>query len=1622
MQRLIAPILCLSVATAIGSEPSPRADGAGGARHALLIGINNYEGGAEALKRAGNLTYAARDAEQIGEALRARGFAPTNLVVMTTSVGQADKLYPTAANVRAQVRALAARMQDGDTAVVSFAGFEKQLAGNDDYYLCPADGDPDDLDRLVSLRGICAALDGARGEGKLVIVDSCRAHEGPQGGSPRPRLATRSVGVWFACSAGQIAQENAEKRHGVFSYHVAEGLRGAADADRDGAISSVELVSYVKSHIGKEQTPEFFGTIPRIAFSRAPQAESPPRAIADGGPGEARPLFNGRDLSGWQFRGKGSGDWAVEGGVEVTGGWPQGWLMTDQDYGDFELQLMYRASDGGNSGVLIRGAPADDPMKAGMEIQILDDASYPDLRPIHYTGALYNVAPRSRRAARQAGEWNAMRVVAKGSQVTVFVNDTQVLDVDLEDYKDQLAEKPWLARPRGRIGLQSWTGKVEFRDVRVIARGDTPAVAAKPAIPSSVDDESDFRPMFNGRDLAGWKVDGAPGGWRVEGGEIVASGEGFASSNFLISDRDYRNFALRLEFLVGEGANSGIGVRALAGERVGGRSAPLEVQIHDDEGLAIGEGEPTGSLFWSNGGPMARPTHQVPLRPRGEWNRLEVEARGRLVYAAVNGQNILVANLQGLLRISSVRAAVYRDEGRIGLQRHTGEVRFRNIRVKEIATDPQLVLDAEGHTGTVRAAVFSRDGTQLITAGHDKTIRIWDTETGKSTRVFRPPTGSEQIGEIFGLALSPDGKTLAAGGWYGRLFLIDVPSARMLHFIVGHADSVLDIDFSPDGRSVATAGADKTARIWEVATGKPIRTLDGHTGYIDSVRYSPDGRWLATGCRDKNARIYSVADGSLLTTITLEGTVKSVAWTRDSKTLITANTNGTQSNAKGSIGLWTPAGAATRQFEAKGVITSMRAADDGAVLYTWSRYPQKGAVILDLATGEPRASFDKSWYDLLCSAVSPDGRLAATGGFDAADLRVWRTADGEQLHQLRARGSVKWAAGWGPDGTSIAWGNEPHRDRPTRFDDMGPLTRSFELKTFQIGEATEGYQIGSPKLEDLQIEGNNSSELRIKRGAELITTIDTKPFGGNWRSAAWVDRDRLVIGSSSGDVSLVDARSGKLIRKFVGHVGTIWAIAPSPDRRRFLTASQDSTLRIWSLEESGPVLSLYFGDDGEWIAGAQKGYYAASTDGERMMGWHLSNGLNAMASYFPASQFRKTLYRPDVVRRIADGSNLKEALAAADGTSGRSPTERDVALILPPSVAITRPLPSAAPPSGKAVEVEALATTAASNPIIAMRLLLDGRPVADGFKAYRTPRAGEARERWSIEVPPGSHSLVVQAETAASIGLSAPVEVIAASDGPAAASGGSGTLFVLSIGINDYPDKKLVKLDAAVPDARSLLDAFLKHSKRLFRGIQTRHLLDSQATRANILENLNWLKAMARAGDVVVVFYAGHGYCSKEGVFYLVPYDAEVRNLTGTAIAGDVLEKTMGEFEGRTVLMLDACYAANIGVGARGNRKARSIPAEGDALLRNLVYESGLFVMSGAFKDEPANEEDGHGYFTRAIVEGLSGAADLFHSGEVEVDELAAYVKRRVRKLSGGDQEATMGMSQRVKPFPLSKP
>jgi hypothetical protein len=185
-----------------------------------------------------------------------------------------------------------------------------------------------------------------------------------------------------------------------------------------------------------------------------------------------------------------------------------------------------------------------------------------------------------------------------------------------------------------------------------------------------------FKPLFNGKDLEGWKpYGGKPDSWGVEKGILFVRGGG----GWLMTEKEYADFELRLEFKVPKGGNSGVALRSpLKGDPA---YTGMEIQILDDSSYKgrLKEWQHTGSIYG------VVPPKKVATKPVGEWNRYRIVCKGRQVTVELNGEKVVDANLDDYKeKHARAHPGILRDKGHIGLQEHGGRVEFRNLWIKEL--------------------------------------------------------------------------------------------------------------------------------------------------------------------------------------------------------------------------------------------------------------------------------------------------------------------------------------------------------------------------------------------------------------------------------------------------------------------------------------------------------------------------------------------------------------------------------------------------------------------------------------------------------------------------------------------------------------------------------------------------------------------------------------------------------------------------------------------------------------------------------------------------------------------------------------------------------------------------
>ena len=250
----------------------------------------------------------------------------------------------------------------------------------------------------------------------------------------------------------------------------------------------------------------------------------------------------------------------------------------------------------------------------------------------------------------------------------------------------------------------------------------------------------------------------------------------------------------------------------------------------------------------------------------------------------------------------------------------------------------------------------------------------------------------------------------------------------------------------------------------------------------------------------------------------------------------------------------------------------------------------------------------------------------------------------------------------------------------------------------------------------------------------------------------------------------------------------------------------------------------------------------------------------------------------------------------------------------------------------------------------------------------------------------------------------APLPAIAApgSQPPQAplAPGAQPRLYVLAIGISDY-QRKEYQLGLAAKDATDFANALRSQRGRLYRDVQARTLVNEQATRLAIIANLKWLSDNVGPGDIGMLFMAGHGINTPTGQYYFVPYEGNHEQLDRTALPEGAIRDTLGRMRGRALFFVDTCFGGNV-VG-NFNTASRELARMANDLA---AAENGVVVFASSSGKQLSEENDawGNGAFTKAVLAGLSGQADLTRSGRVTFKGLDFFISEEVRKLTEGRQ------------------
>lgn len=956
------------------------------------------------------------------------------------------------------------------------------------------------------------------------------------------------------------------------------------------------------------------------------------------------------------------------------------------------------------------------------------------------------------------------------------------------------------------------------------------------------------------------------------------------------------------------------------------------------------------------------------------------------------------------------------------------------------AVVPQLRIEAGEHSAGIRRIAVSADQRLIATAGDDKTARLWRAADRRLLAVLRVPIGEGDEGRLYGVAFSPDDRHLAVAG----------------------------------------TGADPQAAhridVFSVASGEHQRTLGLDAGHVVRLLWLRDGRHLAACLSGSDGlRIVGVDEGRVVYAETFAAPCFGLAELADGS-LLASGFDGAIRHLRLDDGTWRrlarirtepgdPQAIAVSpdgRHYAVGYRSRLPSGHAAVDVFEASRHRLHRRFVLDRSSGGSlgAVAWTRDGRSIAAAGRAEDGR----GGFLLMRIR-W--PEGTSSTDVAAPETIQDLAAFGDDRIAVAsssgtWNvvgaSGPVQPLPwsvIALRGADALAADPALRTLGFGDPGSGAAfVFDLQRRLLQPRATGAREPPRRAWPESApAVVQWEDHRGPRIAGRAVAMDGVEI--SRAVAPLADGvllGTSRTLRRFdregtqrwsVRTIGEVRALRVREDGLACVAAHADGVLRWWRTTDGALLLSLFVSPDGRWVVWTEQGYYDAGPGAESLIGWHVERDDGSGADFHSIGRFRDRFHRPDVVDRVlqtldarlavevADAAR-KEHVAAEDAVAAAAPLVADPhAQALPPVLFVhggATDAVQAVPPDGdrRTLSVQ---FTIRSGKVRAGTLLVrvNGRPAEPSSLVMPAQQDGRAPGRLVVPMPQADAEVAVMAESQGL--LSDPVYLswkwrpppastakpATAASPPSPRAEPSARLYVVAVGVSEYARKEY-SLALAAKDATDFHAVLAAQGGGLYASVESRLLVDAKATRSAVLDALEWLRRSVGPKDTGVLFIAGHGVNDAKGQYFFLPHDADLQRLGTTAVGDAQLRATLSSLRGRAMLFADTCHAGNV-VG-RGSAASAEIGRLANTLAS---ADSGVIVFSASTGRQEAieHQEWGNGAFTRALVQGLRGAADFRNEGVVTHQGLSYFLGQEVRRLTANRQTPVTAVPLGVVDYPM---
>jgi WD40 repeat protein len=497
---------------------------------------------------------------------------------------------------------------------------------------------------------------------------------------------------------------------------------------------------------------------------------------------------------------------------------------------------------------------------------------------------------------------------------------------------------------------------------------------------------------------------------------------------------------------------------------------------------------------------------------------------------------------------------------------------------------------------SILCIALSADGKLLAAGTTTGEVRLWQAET--LTPLLNCSGHADGVREV---VFSPDGRLLISGSEDFTLRIWDTDTGQCLRILHGHSGMVYSVAFSPDGWTIASGSGDKTVRTWDVTTGRNLAILDGHSGWVRSLAFSIDGNVLVSGSEDMTIRLWEMRTGNNIAILRgHQAAVRPVAYSPDGRILASASDDMTvrfwDTNAAECIKILHGHTDLVRAIAFNSDGKLLASSSDDQTISLWDT--ETGAIIKVL---HPQSN--RIWS----LAFFPDSTTLISAGESAGEhdtLRYWDVRRGQSIRKLRGYCSLIKSVAFSPDGKTLVSGSE---ENDLQVWDVASrrrlkVLREHSSRIRSVAFSPDGRTVASgSEDETIRIWDTRTGLCRgVLRGhTHLVRSVAFSPDG-----------DMLASGSHDQTIRLWDSKTGECLSLLEGAGSLVWSVAFSPDGSLLVSGNDDGLIYLWNITTGTLVKTLQGHTNRVWSVAfsSNDSILASASDDATLRTWDIHSG------------------------------------------------------------------------------------------------------------------------------------------------------------------------------------------------------------------------------------------------------------------------------------------------------------------------------------------------------------------------------------------------------------------------------